>query len=322
MLTGKNFALIGAAGFIAPRHMKAIKDTGNNLVAALDKNDSVGIMDSYFPNASFFTEFERFDRFVDKWHRDGNKKIEYISIATPNYLHDSHIRFALKSGAHAICEKPLVLNPHNIDQLKVIEEETGKKVYTILQLRLHESIVALKNKIAKELEKNPNKVYDIDLTYITSRGKWYFISWKGDESKSGGIATNIGVHFFDMLSLIFGEVKENIVNIKKADTNAGILRLKNANVRWFLSVNYDYLPEEVKASGKATFRSIAVDGEEFEFSEGFTDLHTRSYEHILNGGGFGLEEARKSIEIVSEIRSLPVVGLKGEYHPFCRKVLS
>lgn len=318
----RNFALIGAAGYIAPRHMKAIKETGNNLVAAMDKYDGIGIMDSHFPHASFFTEFERFDRFVDKWHRDGNKKIEYIGITTPNYLHDSHIRFALKSGAHAICEKPIVLNPHNIDQLKVIEQETGNKVYNILQLRLHDSIIALKEKIAKELEANPTKVYDLDLTYLTSRGKWYFVSWKGDEAKSGGIASNIGVHFFDMLSWIFGPIEENIVHLKQPDANAGFMKLRNANVRWFLSVNYDYIPEDVKATGKTTYRSITVDGEEFEFSEGFTDLHTRSYEHILNGGGFGLEEARNSINIVSDIRKLVPVGLSGEYHPFCKKVLN
>ncbi len=318
----KNFALIGASGYIAPRHMKAIKETGNELIAALDPYDGIGIMDSHFPQASFFTEFERFDRFVDKWHRDGNKKIEYVAIATPNYLHDSHIRFALKSGAHAICEKPLVLNPHNIDQLKVIEEETGKKVYTILQLRLHDSIIALKEKIAKELQKDPDKVFDIDLTYLTSRGKWYFVSWKGDEAKSGGIASNIGVHFFDMLSWIFGAVEENVVHVKQADTNAGFMKLKNANVRWFLSVNYNYIPEEIKLTGKTTYRSIKVDGEEFEFSEGFTDLHTKSYEHILNGGGFGLDEAKNSINIVSKIRKLPALGLEGNYHPFCKKVLS
>ena len=317
MSNKKNFALIGASGYIAPRHMKAIKDTGNELVAALDPYDGIGIMDSNFPEASFFTEFERFD----KWHRNGNKKIEYIAITTPNYLHDSHIRFALKSGAHAICEKPLVLNPHNIDQLKIIEEETGKKVYNILQLRLHDSIIALKEKISKELEKNPNRIYDLDLTYLTSRGKWYFVSWKGDEAKSGGIASNIGVHFFDMLSWIFGEIQENIVHIKEADTNAGYMKLKNANVRWFLSVNYDYIPEDIKETGKRTYRSIRVDGEEFEFSEGFTDLHTKSYENILNGGGFGLEEARNSINIVSEIRKLKPIGLTEQSHPFCKKVL-
>jgi len=317
----KNFALIGAAGYIAPRHMKAIKETGNELVAALDPYDGIGIMDSNFPKADFFTEFERFDRFVDKWHRDGNKKIEYIAITSPNYLHDSHIRFALKSGAHAICEKPLVLNPHNIDQLKIIEKETGKKVYNILQLRLHDSIIALKEKVTKELKENPDKVYDIDLTYLTSRGKWYFTSWKGNQEKSGGIASNIGVHFYDMLCWIFGDVEENIVHVKTPDTNAGYFKLKNATVRWFLSVNYDYIPEDVKEKGIRTYRSITVDGEEIEFSGGFTDLHTKSYEHILNGGGFGLDEAYGSIRTVSTIRNLPAIGLKGDYHPFCKKVL-
>ena len=318
----RNFAMIGVGGYIAPRHLKAIKDTGNLLVAALDKNDSVGILDSFFPDAAFFTEFERFDRYIDKWHRDGHKKIEYISITTPNYLHDSHVRFALKNSANAICEKPLVLNPHNIDQLRIIEMETGKKVYTILQLRLHSSIVALKSKIENELTNDPNKVYEIDLNYITSRGKWYFISWKGDESKSGGLATNIGIHFFDMLSWIFGPVEESIVHIKRPDVNAGYLKLKNARVRWFLSVNYDYIPDDVKALGKRTFRSITVNGEEFEFSEGFTELHTKSYEDILNDGGFGLDDAKNSIVIVSDIRNATPIGLKGDYHPFCKKVRS
>ena len=320
-MSGINFGLIGASGYIAPRHMRAIKDTGNELIAALDPYDGIGIMDSYFPQAYFFTEYERFDRFVDKWRRNGNKKIEYIAITTPNYLHDSHIRFALRSGANAICEKPLVLNPHNIDQLKIIEEESGKKVFNILQLRLHESIVALKNKISKELLQNPDRIYDVDLTYLTSRGKWYFISWKGDEDKSGGVATNIGVHFFDMLSWIFGPIEENIVHLKQPDANAGYMRLKNANVRWFLSVNYDYIPENIKNSGKRTFRSIKVDGDEIEFSDGFTDLHTKSYEHILSGEGFGLDEARNSINFVSSIRKMSPIGLKGEYHPFCKKVV-
>jgi UDP-N-acetyl-2-amino-2-deoxyglucuronate dehydrogenase len=317
----KNFALIGAAGYIAPRHMKAIKETGNNLVAALDPYDGIGIMDSNFPNASFFTEFERFDRFVDKWHRDSGKRIDFVSICSPNYLHDSHIRFALKNGADAISEKPLVLNPWNIDQLKVLENETGQKVYNILQLRLHPAIIALKEKVAKELKENPSKVYDIDLTYLTSRGKWYFVSWKGDESKSGGIASNIGVHFYDMLCWIFGEVQENIVHLKQADANAGGFKLKNANVRWFLSVNIDYLPEDVKSRGLTTYRSITVDGKEIEFSGGFTDLHTRSYEEILKGNGFGLDEAYGSINTVSTIRNSDPIGLKGEYHPFCKKVI-
>ncbi|HHH20133.1 MAG TPA: Gfo/Idh/MocA family oxidoreductase [Campylobacterales bacterium] len=321
-MSSKNFAIIGASGYIAPRHMKAIKETNNELVAALDPYDGIGIMDSHFPEASFFTEFERFDRFVDKWRRDTGRKIDYVSICSPNYLHDSHIRFALKSGADAICEKPLVLNPWNIDQLKVIEEETGQKVYNILQLRLHPSIIALKEKVTQELAENPNKIYDIDLTYLTSRGKWYFISWKGNEAKSGGIASNIGVHFYDMLCWIFGEVVENVVHLKTPDANAGSFRLKNANVRWFLSVNYDYIPEEIKATGQRTYRSITVDGEEIEFSGGFTDLHTTSYQEILKGNGFGLDEAYGSISTVSTIRNLAPIGLKGEYHPFAKRVMS
>lgn len=319
-MSSKNFALIGAAGYIAPRHMKAIADTGNELVAALDKNDSIGIIDSYFPQSSFFTEFERFDRFVDKWRRNSASKIDYVSICSPNYLHDSHIRFALKSGADAICEKPLVLNPHNIDQLKIIEEETGQRVYNILQLRLNPSIIALKEKVTKELQDNPNKIYDIDLSYLTSRGKWYFISWKGDEAKSGGIASNIGVHFYDMLSWIFGEVEENLVHLKTFDTNAGSFKLKHANVKWFLSVNYEYIPETVKDDGQRTYRSITVDGEEIEFSGGFADLHTRSYEEILKGNGFGLDEAYASIGMILDIRKAKPLGLVGDYHPFCEKV--
>ena len=317
----KNFALIGAAGYIAPRHMQAIRDTENRLIAAVDRCDSVGIIDSYFPEASFFTEFERFDRHVDKLRLKNETPIDFVAITTPNYLHDAHMRWALRSGADAICEKPLVLNPWNIDALEEVEKRTGKKIYNILQLRLHPSIVALKEKVTKELVENPNKIYDIDLTYLTSRGKWYFISWKGDESKSGGIASNIGVHFYDMLSWIFGDVEENIVHLKTPFANAGYLKLKNANVRWFLSVKYEYIPDEIKATGQRTYRSITVDGDEIEFSGGFTDLHTRSYEEILKGNGFGLQEARKSIEIVSTIRNAETAGLKGEYHPFCKKVI-
>ena len=316
----KNFALIGAAGYIAPRHMKAIKDTNNNLVAALDKNDSVGIIDSYFPNADFFTEYERFDRHVDLLKRSGTQ-IDYVSIATPNYLHDSHIRFALRNHAHAICEKPLVLNPHNIDALQIVQEETGKQVYNILQLRLHQSIIDLKAYVAEETAKNPNKIFDVDLTYLTSRGHWYFTSWKGEDNKSGGIATNIGVHFYDMLGWIFGDIKKNEAHVKQEDVNAGYLEFKHAKVRWFLSVNYDYIPEEIKSSGQRTYRSITVDGKEIEFSGGFTDLHTKSYEHILTGGGFGLEEARKSIEIVSDIRNQDIVVNSSDIHPFVSKVI-
>jgi UDP-N-acetyl-2-amino-2-deoxyglucuronate dehydrogenase len=242
--------------------------------------------------------------------------INYVSIATPNYLHDSHIRFALRQDAHAICEKPLVLNPHNIDALKVVQDETGKQIYNILQLRLHHSIIALKQQVQAKLKKNPNKIFDVDLTYLTSRGHWYFTSWKGEDNKSGGIATNIGVHFYDMLGFIFGKVKENQVYLKENDVSSGYLEFEHARVRWFLSVNYDYIPEEIKITGQRTYRSITVDGEEIEFSGGFTDLHTVSYEHILNDGGYGLEEARKSIEIVSDIRNQNTIVNKELEHRF------
>jgi UDP-N-acetyl-2-amino-2-deoxyglucuronate dehydrogenase len=322
----KNFALIGAAGYIAPRHLKAIKDTNNNLLAALDPFDSVGILDSYFPNTDFFVEFERFDRHVEKLKREKGIKLDYVSICTPNYLHDSHIRMALRSGADAICEKPLVLNPWNLDALLDIEKETGNKVYTILQLRLHPSIIALKEKIANGPK---DKVYDVDLTYLTSRGGWYYTSWKGDVSKSGGIASNIGVHFYDMLGWIFGDVKQNKVHVHTHDRAAGYLEFEKAKVKWFLSIDYDVIPEEVKEKGQRTFRSITVDGEEIEFSGGFTELHTKSYKGIIEGDGFGLEDARKSIEIVHEIRNSNVserheaethslVDLPLKKHPFKR----
>ena len=317
----KNFALIGVGGYIAPRHMKAIKETGNNLVAAVDKSDSVGIMDSFFPQANFFTEFERFDRHVEKLRReDAGKEVSYVSICSPNYLHDAHIRFALRTHADAICEKPLVLNPWNIDALQEIEQESGQRVNTILQLRLHPSIVDLKEQVEKQLEADPDKMFDVDLTYLTSRGRWYHISWKGDENKSGGVATNIGVHFFDMLSYIFGPVKKNICNIRNADVAAGYLELKHARVRWFLSVSSDYLPAEAIENGQTTYRSITVDGNAFEFSGGFTDLHTRSYEEILAGRGFGMEEVRNCIDIVHTFRTAEPVGMVGEYHPFCKAV--
>ncbi len=312
----KNFGVIGAAGYIAPRHLRAIKDTGNNLLAALDKHDCVGIMDSFFPDADFFVEYERFDRHFDKLKRQGTH-IDYVSICTPNYLHDSHIRFALRHGADAICEKPIVLNPWNIDALQEIERETGGRVNTILQLRLHPVIQALKKRIA---EGPKDKVYDVDLSYITSRGRWYFISWKGDMQKSGGVATNIGVHFFDMLTWIFGEVKHSIVHVSKHDKAAGYLELGQARVRWFLSVDYNDVPADVRQTGKRTFRSITVDGEEVEFSEGFTDLHTESYKGILNGEGFGLEDAKGSIQTVYTIRNAKDIGLTGDYHPLCKNL--
>lgn len=311
----KNFALIGAAGYIAERHMKAIKDTGNNLIAALDKSDSVGKIDNYFPETDFFTEYERFDRHIDKLKREGNA-IDFVSICTPNYLHDSHIRFALRHGCDAICEKPLVLNPWNIDMLQKIEKETGKSVFNILQLRLHPAIIALKEKISNGPK---DKIYDIDLTYITSRGHWYFASWKALNEKSGGIPTNIGVHFFDMLTWIFGEVKESIVNVWEPKRAAGILQLKNANVRWYLSVDYNVIPDNFKAAGKRTYRTLSINGEEFEFSEGFTDLHTLSYKNILDNNGFGLAAARPSLELVYKIRNSVPVGTQGDYHPFVLK---
>ena len=310
----KNFALLGAAGYIAPRHFKAIKETNNLLIAALDKFDSVGVLDSYFPNADFFTEFERFDRHIEKLKRN-HTKLDYVSICTPNYLHDSHIRMALRRGADAICEKPLVLNPWNVDALMDIEKESGQKINTILQLRLHPSIIALKNKVMSAPKKEK---YDIDLTYITSRGKWYDISWKGDESKSGGIATNIGVHFYDMLSWIFGEVQENVVHLRAKDKSSGYLEFNNARVRWFLSINEHDLPIHIKEKGQRTYRSISIDNEELEFSSGFTDLHTKSYEHILKGKGFGMQEAQKSIQIVHDIRNTSITK-KGNLHPFCNK---
>ena len=308
----KRFGLIGAAGYVAPRHMKAIKETGNVLVAALDPNDSVGIIDSYFPEADFFTEFERFDRHIDKKRRKG-QKIDYMSICSPNYLHDAHIRFALRNNTSAICEKPLVLNPWNIDGLEEIEKETGARVYNILQLRLHPSLIELKRRV--EQNKTDRK-YEIDLTYITSRGNWYFISWKGFNEKSGGIATNIGIHFYDMLIWIFGSVQENRVHLNEPKKAAGYLELENARVRWFLSVDENTLPEDIKVEGKKTYRSITVDGDEIEFSGGFTDLHTLSYGGILDGKGFGLNEARPSIETVYKIRNSAPDRNRGELHPF------
>jgi UDP-N-acetyl-2-amino-2-deoxyglucuronate dehydrogenase len=314
----KSFALIGAAGYIAPRHIKAIKDTQNVLVAAYDPNDSVGIIDSYFPEASFFTEFERFDRHIDKLRRS-EKQVDYVSICSPNYLHDAHMRFGLRSGADVICEKPIVLNPWNIDALLEMEKETGKNIYTILQLRLHQSIIDLKKKVDTAPK---DKIFEFDLTYQTSRGNWYYTSWKGDVSKSGGIATNIGVHFFDMLGWVFGTLKENIVHIHTHDRAAGYLEFERARVRWFLSINYDTIPESVKATGKRTFRSMEIEGEQIEFSDGFTELHTESYRGILNGEGYKVDASRQAIDIVHEIRTKKPVGLVGDYHPFCRLELS
>jgi len=303
------YALIGASGYIAPRHMKAIRDTGGDLVVAYDPNDSVGILDSHFPDAHFFTEFERFDRHVDKLRRRG-ERLDYVSIASPNYLHDAHCRFALRSGADAICEKPLVLNPWNIDGLAEIERDMGKRIYSILQLRLHPAIIALRDKF-----RNSTKKHTVDLTYCTSRGRWYHASWKGDDSKSGGVATNIGVHFFDMLSFVFGKVQNNVAHLRTPERAAGFIECERANVSWFLSVDRNDLPASVQGK-KTTYRSITVDGEEVEFSEGFTDLHTRSYEEVLAGNGFGLSEVRPSIEIVSAFRTQPIAPRSGSVHPF------
>lgn len=316
----KNFAMIGAAGYIAPRHMKAIKDTGNDLVAALDVNDSVGIIDSHFPDADFFTEFERFDRHIDKLRRaNSDSKAHYVSICSPNYLHDSHMRFALRSGADAICEKPLVLNPWNIDGLQAMEKDTGQKVNTILQLRLHPSIVALRDRVKSNVTGHK---YEVELTYITSRGHWYLQSWKGDPKKSGGIATNIGVHFYDMLHFVFGKLQHNVVHYSSDTKAAGYLEYAQARVRWFLSIDISDVPNKVRAMGQRTYRSITCEGQEIEFSGGFTDLHTRSYEEILKGNGFGLEENRVAIDTVSQIRDARPEGLTGDYHPFLKQVLA
>ena len=314
----KNFALIGASGYIAPRHMKAVLDTGNRLVAAMDPNDSVGIMDSYFPKADFFTEFERFDRHLDKLRREGSsERVDYVSICSPNYLHDAHIRFALRSGADAICEKPIVLNPWNIDALQEIERESGQRVHTILQLRLHPSIVELRDRV----QASSDRLHDVDLTYITSRGRWYHYSWKGDEHKSGGVATNIGVHFYDMLHFLFGDLRRNVVHHRDPLKVAGYLEYERARVRWFLSVDDGDLPAEVVAKGQRTYRSIQIDGEEIEFSGGFTDLHTRVYEDILGGGGFTLEDNRVAIGTVADIRSQSLSPMQGDYHPLLKSNL-
>lgn len=317
-LTGKNFAIIGVGGYIASRHLKAIRDTGNKLVAAVDKSDSVGILDSYSFDVAFFTEFERFDRFVEKLRRSGDdKRIHYVSICSPNYLHDAHIRFALRVGADAICEKPLVLNPWNLDALMELEQETGRRVYNILQLRVHPAIIALRDRIRAS---DAGEKFEVDLTYITSRGNWYFNSWKGDSSKSGGVATNIGVHFFDMLMWIFGPVSHHEVHLNDDRRMAGFLELEKARVRWFLSVDSNDIPTEVRSAGKTTFRSLTFNSEEFEFSEGFTDLHTEVYRNILNGAGFGLEEARAAINLVYELRNAQTIPTNSNHaHPFLIK---
>ena len=309
---------MGAAGYIAPRHFKAIRETGNNLIAAVDPFDSVGIIDSYFPQCSFFKEFELFDRHLSKIKSEGSG-VDYLSVCSPDYMHDAHIRYGLKIGANVISEKPLVLNPWNLDALEKAEAESGKRVFTILQLRYHQSILALK----KLVDSGPaDKVYDMDLTYITSRGNWFFTSWKGDVNRSGGIATNIGIHFYDMLNWIFGDVKTNIVHVKTHDRVAGYIEFEKARVRYFLSINADTLPLEITSKGQRIYRSFSLEGKEIEFTDGFADLHTESYREILSGRGFGITEARKSIQIVYDIRNSAPVGLKGDYHPFAAKQLA
>lgn len=313
----KNFALIGAAGYIAPRHLKAIKDTGNNLIAAMDINDSVGIMDSHFPEAEFFTEFEDFSAFVDDERMRGNK-LDYIAICSPNYLHASHMKYALKNGIDVICEKPLVLNSKDMNILKEYENQYGAKVNSILQLRLHPSIIALKEKVTSA---PLDKVFDVDLTYMTSRGKWYMKSWKGFDQKSGGVATNVGVHFYDMLHFIFGKLLHNEVHFKDNKTASGYLEYERARVRWFLSIDANNLPENAVKGEKMTYRSIIIGDEELEFSGGFTDLHTQSYQNVLAGTGYGIDENRIAIETVENIRNSQVVNAGVKAHPLLSKVI-
>lgn len=311
----KRYGLIGAAGYIAPRHLSAIKETGGELVVAYDINDSVGIMDRHFPDAAFFTEFERFSAFVESEKRAG-LPLDYIAICSPNYLHKSHIEFGLRSGADVICEKPLVLDPTDLDDLVNLEQETGKKVNSILQLRLHSAIIELKKKIDAE---PADKIHEVDLTYITSRGAWYYASWKGAQNKSGGIATNIGVHFYDMLAFLFGGLTKSVAHLRGDDATAGYMEFERARVRWMLSINRDHLPSQTP-TGQTTYRSITVDGDEIEFSAGFTDLHTLSYQEILNGNGFGLDAVRPSIEIVSNLRNAPLESDKGKQHPMLKEM--
>lgn len=314
----KKFAMTGVAGYVAPRHLKAIKETGNRLVAAVDPHDSVGLLDSYFADVSFFTEFERFDRHIEKLRRQGeDQRVHYVSICSPNYLHDAHCRFTLRVGADAICEKPVVLNPWNIDALQELEKESGKRIFTVLQLRVHPSLIALKEKSQKE--KSGSKK-EIVLTYITSRGLWYLISWKGQLEKSGGLATNIGIHFFDLLLWLFGKVQSSEVHIATPTRTAGYMELENARVKWFLSIEKKDLPEECKSQGKATFRSITIDSHEVEFSEGFTDLHTIVYRETLAGRGFGLDDARPSVVLAHDIRNAKIIGVNENSHPLVKKI--
>jgi UDP-N-acetyl-2-amino-2-deoxyglucuronate dehydrogenase len=310
-----NFAVIGVSGYIAPRHLKAIRDTGNRLVAATDPHDSAGILDQYSFDVRYFPEIERFDRHLDKLRRGSDQeKIHYVSICSPNYLHDAHMRLALRAGADVICEKPLVINPWNLDALHLLENETGKRINTVLQLRVHPALVELKAKF--DHEGSPRSTHDVVITYVTGRGSWYLMSWKGSEERSGGLATNIGIHFFDLLIWLFGGVQRSELHLRQPKRLAGFIELKHANVRWFLSVHSEDLPFPAEAGKKATFRSITVDGQELEFTEGFTDLHTRIYEKTIKGDGFGIEDSRASIELVHTIRTSPLVHGNGTAHPF------
>lgn len=313
----KNFAITGVAGYVAPRHLNAIKETGNRLIAALDPHDSVGILDKFAPDTKFFTEYERFDRYLEKLRRkEEDQRVHFVSICSPNYLHDAHIRTALRVGADALCEKPLVLNPWNLEQLSLLEAETGRRVYTVLQLRVHPTIVALKAEI--DAEKRNGK-HEIELAYITSRGEWYLRSWKGQAERSGGLATNIGIHFFDMLIWIFGRVEYFEVHVSNARKIGGFIELERARVNWVLSIDFEDVPEEVRKKGQTTYRSITVDGRELEFSGGFTDLHTVVYQETLAGRGHGIDDARASIQLVHNIRNATPIGLQGRSHPLMRR---
>lgn len=311
----KNFAVIGVGGYIAPRHLRAIRDTGNKLIAAVDPKDSVGVLDQYSFDVKFFTEIERFDRHLEKLRRGPEeKRVHYVSVCSPNYLHDSHCRLALRVGADVICEKPLVINPWNFDALEELEAETKHRIHTILQLRVHPALIQLKQSLQQT-----GGQHDVVLTYITSRGPWYHVSWKGQPDKSGGVATNIGVHFFDLLLWLFGPVGGIKVYYSDQQRMSGFIELEHARVRWFLSVDAQDLPVEAKAAGKTTFRSITVDGKEVEFSEGFTDLHTRVYEETLAGRGFGIAEARPSIALTHAIRTALLSPKDDCVHPLLNK---
>lgn len=309
----RNFAITGVGGYIAPRHLKAIQETGNRLIAAVDPSDSVGILDRFFSDVKFFTEFERFDRHCEKLRRTSEaQRIHYVSICSPNYLHDAHVRFALRVGADALCEKPLVLNPWNIDALAELEKESERRVFTILQLRVHAALLALREKLLAEPKEKKHRV---DLTYITSRGIWYLVSWKGQRERSGGLATNIGIHFFDLLIWLFGPVQKQEVHYADDKRTGGYIELERAEVRWFLSIDRGDLPKDVAEKNQTTFRSITIDGAEVEFSEGFTDLHTEVYRRTLEGKGFGLEDARASIELAHDIREASPRGRTDASHP-------